>query len=69
MTRRSFAGAALLFALGAAALAFPQTRHSSASVDVPTLLGDLQTLSADDMYRLDKIEKLAKKIRDELKAY
>ena len=30
---------------------------------------NVKTLSADDMYRLDKIEKLAKKIRDELKAY
>jgi len=30
---------------------------------------NVTTLSADNMYRLDKIEKLAKKIRDELKAY
>jgi hypothetical protein len=30
---------------------------------------NVKTLSPDGMYRLDKIEKLAKKIRDELKAY
>ena len=30
---------------------------------------NVTTLSTDGRYRLDKIEKLAKKIRDELKAY
>jgi hypothetical protein len=30
---------------------------------------NVKTLSSDDMYRLDKIEKLAKRIREELKAY
>lgn len=40
-------------------------RQLRAELDKP----DVTTLSADDMYRLDKIEKLAKKIRDELKAY
>jgi hypothetical protein len=30
---------------------------------------NVKTLSPDGMYRLDKIEKLARKIRDELKAY